>query len=266
MLKTLGIFKLTIRENLRGQILWSSAISGLVLILVMTFLSSAALSHESRIIDVFSYFVSDQMLLLVGIFSGAAICSTDFSARGVAELYIPAGVSRRRLLLTRALGHAINLLFLALALYAIKLILPYLGRHPALPVLKIQVIMFFFGFLKGVTALCIAMFIGSIARPLYSILGTLTLFSFGHLTSTFDSLMGSTNFSQSESQLGFFSSLIYNVFKIWNPNLLVLESARGSWLIPSFESIIISTLWAFGFILISIGFTLVRLNRTDIRG
>ena len=69
MLRVSGVFKITLRENLRGQLLWTSGISGFVLLLLMSTLSGSALTHESRIIDVFSYFISDQLLLLVGIFS-----------------------------------------------------------------------------------------------------------------------------------------------------------------------------------------------------
>ena len=49
MLKTTGIIKLTLRENLRGQLLWTSAISGCILLVLMAVLSGVALSHDHRL-------------------------------------------------------------------------------------------------------------------------------------------------------------------------------------------------------------------------
>jgi hypothetical protein len=266
MLRVSGVFKITLRENLRGQLLWTSGISGFVLLLLMSTLSGSALTHESRIIDVFSYFISDQLLLLVGIFSGASLCSTDFSARGVSELYIPAGVSRHGLLLTRFMAYAIVLLFLASVLYLFKhTVLPFLADNPQQPSIATHLTMFLFSWLKGLTALSIATLLGSVARPLYAILGTLTLFSFGHLTSTFDSLLSSSTLEQAESQIGTVNAFFYSLLKIWNPNLLVVESLQGQWLAPTIESVTVGVLWAVGFIMVSLGLAIVRVNRIDIR-
>lgn len=266
MLRVSGIFKITLRENLSGQLLWTSGISGFVLLLLMSTLSGSALTHESRIIDVFSYFISDQLLLLVGIFTGASLCSTDFCARGVSELYIPAGVSRHGLLLTRVVAYAIVLLFLAGVLYLFKhTVLPLLADNPQQPSVTTHLTMFLFSWLKGLTALSIATLLGSVARPLYAILGTLTLFSFGHLTSTFDSLLSSSNAQQAESQIGAVNAFFYSLLKVWNPNLLIVESVQGEWLVPTIESVAIGVLWAVGFIMASLGLTIARINRIDIR-
>jgi hypothetical protein len=266
MLKTTGIFKLTLRENLRGQILWSSAVAGLVLLLIMGILSGAAISHENRIIDVFSYFVSDVLLLMVALFSGAGICSSDFSARGVAELYIPSGISRTQLLLTRLAGHAIILFLLAIVLYVFKsAVIPFMTDSPKPPNLKIHFFMFIFSWLKAMAALSIAVLLGSLARPLYAILGTLTLFSFGHLTSTFDALLGSTTFDQSEAQISALNRILYGIFKVWNPNLLLVESIQGEWMMPSSNDVVSGVLWAAGFVTLGVGLTAWRINRMDIR-
>ncbi|MBM3381552.1 MAG: hypothetical protein FJY29_03830 [Betaproteobacteria bacterium] len=267
MLRVTGIIGITFKENFRGQILWTSAISGLVLLILVSILSGTALTHENRILDVFSYFATDLLLLLVAIFSGASICTTDFSARGIAELYVPAGVKRHSILFARVAAHATILFLLAACLYLFKTsVLPLLTDFPRPPDVRIHLVMFLFSFLKSCTALCIATFLGSLARPLYAVLGTLTLFSIGHLTSTLDSLLVSTTQEQAQQSLGLVSSLFYSTLKVWNPNLLLVESLRGEWLMPTSAGIGSAFLWATGFALGSLGLALGRISRLDIRG
>jgi hypothetical protein len=266
MLRVAGILGITFKENLRGQVLWTSAIAGLVLLMLVSILSGTALTHENRILNVFSYFIADLLLLFVAIFSGAVICSTDFSARGIAELYVPAGIKRHSILFARVLAHATILALLGVCLYLCKTaLLPLLTDFPSPPLIRVHIVMFLFSFLKSCTALCMATLLGTLARPLYAVLGTLTLFSIGHLTSTLDSLLSSTSQEQAQGSIGLLNSVFYSVLKVWNPNLLVLESIKGEWLMPSMENIFAATLWAMGFCLGSLGLALLRINRLDIR-
>jgi hypothetical protein len=267
MLRVAGILGITFKENLRGQILWTSAIAGLVLLMLVSILSGTALTHENRILDVFSYFIADLLLLFVGIFSGAAICSSDFSARGIAELYVPAGIKRHSILFARVVAHATILILLAASLYLFKsLVLPLLTDFPRPPDMRIHLVMFCYSVLKSITALCLATFLGAMARPLYAVLGTLTLFSIGHLTSTLDSLLTSTTQQHAQDSIGLINSSFYSTLKIWNPNLLVVESIKGEWLMPTPESLGAAILWATGFSLGSLGLALWRVNSIDIRG
>ena len=266
MLKTTGIIKLTLRENLRGQLLWTSAISGCILLVLMAVLSGVALSHEARVIDVVSYFAADQLLLFVALLSGSSICSNDFSSRGIAELYIPAGASRQSVYLARMIAYAAVLLMLAIALFAIKIFaLPGFSEISYGMNLQIQLLMLFYSWLKGISALAIAGLIGSLVRPLYAVLATVTLFSFGHLTSSLDSLVNSgvtLNPGVDVSQTNLF---LLGLLKVWNPNLLVVESARGEWILPPTLQIIQAAAWALSCISISTGLACAKLNKIDLR-
>jgi len=266
MLQTSGIFKLTLRENLRGQVLWTSTLVGSVLLILTGVIGGIALSHENRVVDVFSYFISDQLLLLVGIFSGASLCSNDFSARGMAELYIPAGVSRHALFLARLNAYAFMLLLVSMALYCLKIfLLPQLADVPTALNLKIQCVMIIFSWLKSTTALAIAAFFGCLARPLFASLATLILFSMGHLTSTFDSLLTSAQLSRANDTLGLLYGPLYFALKIWNPSLLTVESLNGEWLIPAGQAILLAISWSAGFILCAVALALFRINSMNIR-
>lgn len=266
MLKTSGIIRLTLRENLRGQLLWLSAIAGSVLLILLTVLSGIALSHESRVIDVFSYFAADQLLLFVAVFSGSTVCATDFSSRGLAELYIPAGASRHSLYIARLFAYAVVLFALAAALFGLKIfILPRLAENPASVNLQIQFTMLFFAWLKSLTALSVAGFMGTLVRPIYSVIATITLFSFGHLTSSFDSLMSAGSALSQDVSAAHNNDFIFGLLKVWNPNLLVVNSARGEWVAPTSADTAQALSWALAFILIPIALAVMRLNRIDVR-
>ncbi|MEN9826881.1 MAG: hypothetical protein RI953_2626 [Pseudomonadota bacterium] len=266
MLKTTGIIKLTLRENLRGQLLWTSAISGCVLLVLMAVLSGVALSHEARVIDIISYFAADQLLLFVALLSGSSICSNDFSSRGIAELYIPAGATRQSVYLARLIAYAAVLLMLATALFALKIFaLPGFSEINYGMNFQIQVLMLFYSWLKGIAALAIAGLLGSLVRPLYAVLATVTLFSFGHLTSSLDSLVNSGIALNPAADLSQTNLLLLGLLKIWNPNLLVLESARGEWIFPPAQQIAQAAAWAICCILISTGLAFARINKIDLR-
>jgi hypothetical protein len=266
MLKTSGIIKLTLLENLRGQLLWASAIAGGLLLFLMATLSGITLSHEARVIDVFSYFAADQLLLFVAIISGSGICATDFSSRGVAELFIPAGVHRNSLYLARFFAFTCMLFTLAIPLFALKIfVLPRLADEMLIIQYKVQLTMFLFAWLKSVTALAISGLLGSLVRPLYAILASITLFSVGHLTSSFDSLLNSPQATLSVAETSKISAFFYSIMKIWNPNLLVVDSVKGEWVQPSFQNILSAILWSCSFILIPAGLTFLRLKRMDLR-
>lgn len=266
MLKTSGIISLTLRENLRSQLLWSSAVGGAVILILVGVLSGIALSHESRVIDVFSYFAADQILLLVAILSGASICVTDFSSRGLAELFVPAGIPRYRLYVARLQAYATLLLALAVQLYALKiLVLPYLADHPKPTPLLTHLSMLFFSWLKSIAALAISAFLGSLVRPLFAVLAAYTLFSFGHLTASFDALLNTAELGQSQEHLSGSSEFLYKLLKVWNPNLLVIDSLKGEWIQPDTMAILTGLLWALGVILISTALAIGRINRLDIR-
>lgn len=266
MLKTLGIFKITLRENLRGQLLWTSAIAGVVILILMGLLSAIALSHENRVIDVFSYFIADQLLLLIGIFSGASLCATDFSSRGIAELYIPAGVPRSHLLLSRLAAHTLVLGLLSVLLFAIKtLLLPQLADNLAATQWPVHGVMLMFSFCKACTALCVATFLGTMVRPLYATLGCLALFSFGHLTATFDTFLMTSSLHQAEAWVSPMNRFLYSLLKVWNPSILVVESVNGEWMMPTARRTASALLWASGFVLTTLSLSIFRVNKTDIR-
>ncbi|MEN9808495.1 MAG: hypothetical protein RLZZ488_62 [Pseudomonadota bacterium] len=266
MLKTSGIIRLTLRENLRGQLLWVSATAGSVLLILLSVLSGVALSHESRVIDVFSYFAADQLLLLLAVFSGSSICSTDFSSRGLAELYIPAGASRLSLYIARLFAYAVVLLALATVLFGLKIfILPRLSENQESVSFYIQFNMLFFAWLKSLTALSVAGFMGTLVRPIYSTIATITLFSFGHLTASFDTLMSAGTALNQDISAAHNGGILYWLLKIWNPNLLIVNSTRGEWIAPTPADTAQALSWALAFILIPIACAVIRLNRIDVR-
>jgi hypothetical protein len=266
MLKTSGIIKLTLRENLRGQILWTSGLAGIVLLILTAALSGIALTHENRVIDVFGYFAADQLLLLIAIYSGASICQTDFSSRGLAELYIPAGLPRHILYFARLMAFATVLAALATAFFALKtLVLPHLAESPKGIDYSIQFTMMIYSWLKSLAALCLAGFLGCLVRPLFAVLGTLTLFSFGHLTSSFDSLLSAASAVRSAEALSESGRTFYFVFKIWNPNLLVVESLKGEWIQPTWIQFLQGLSWSASCICIFSALAIVRLQKIDLR-
>lgn len=266
MLKTSGIIKLTLRENLRGQLLWTSAIVGVILLTISALMSGIALTREFRVIDVFSYFAADQLLTVVALLSGSSVCSIDFSARGLGELFIPSGTPRSSIYLARLSAHATVLLALSIAFFCMKaFLLPLFAEFPKETDLNIQLTMFLFSWFKSLTVLAIAGFLGSLVRPLFSILGTFTLFSFGHLTAAFDSLLNTSQALNSSGEMSQTSKALYLVLKIWNPNLLIVNSSKGEWLQPSGAEITLGLSWALSFIFLSFALTSLGVRKIDLR-
>lgn len=266
MLKISGVLTLTLREHLRGQLMWTTGFVSVLLLLLVALLSGVALSHENRVLDVFSYYINDQVLLFIGIFSGAAIFTQDFSARGIAELLIPSGYPRHLILLVRMLGFVIVLCMLALFIFSIKsFLLPLLTDFPQAANYRVHMFMFFLSLLKSISGLTVATLLGCVARPIFAVLATITLYSVGQITASFDSLMHSANHTTPSEELGFLSTILYKVFSIWNPGILVLESVHGQWVIPDPQSLMAACVWATGVILLSGGLAMLSVSRADIK-
>lgn len=266
MLKISGVLTLTLREHLRGQLLWTTGFVSVLLLLLVALLSGSALTHENRVLDVFSYYINDQVLLFIAIFSGAAIFTQDFSARGIAELLIPSGYPRHLILLVRMLGFVIVLCMLALFIFAIKsFLLPLLTDFPQAGNHRAHMFMLLLSLLKSIAGLTVATLLGCLARPIFAVLATITLFSVGHITASFDSLIHSANNSVPMEELGFLSASFYKIFSFWDPGILVLESVRGQWVIPDSQSLLAAGVWAAGVILFSGGLAMLSVSRADIK-
>ena len=266
MIKMRGVLTLTLREHLRGQIVWVSCFVSALLLLIATLFSGTALTHESRVLDVFSYFISDQILLFLSIFAGAGICSQDFSSRGIAELLIPSGYSRSALLFVRILGFAIILLAVASIIFSINtFLLPQFAEFPRTPDRRAHFTMFLFSYLKSLSGLSVATLIGCTTRPVFAVLGTVTLFSIGHLTASLDTLLNSAGSLTTSNELSLLSIFFYKLFSFWNPGLLVLESVRGEWILPDIQTLTAALLWAAGVIFTSVGMALLAVSRINIK-
>jgi len=266
MLRIRGILTLTLKEHLRGQLIWISGFVSILLLLLATLLSGVALTHEARVLDVFSYYFTDQILLFLAIFSGAGICNQDFSSRGIAELLIPSGYSRYSILIVRMLAFAIILLAVAIVIFSINsFLLPNFVEYPRSPERLAHLTMFFLSYLKSLSGLSVATLIGCFTRPVFAVLGAITLYSVGHLTASLDTLLNAVGNSAASSDLGVLNEIFYKLFSFWNPGLLVLESVRGEWILPDLQSLSIAFLWAAGVILTSVGMTLLALSRIDIK-
>lgn len=265
-MKHTGILKLTLREHLRGQIFWVGGFVGILLLLLISLISGIALTHENRILDVFSYYVNDQILLFIAIFLGANLYSQDFNARGLAELLIPAGISRQSILLVRMFGFFVILLAIGAFIFGLKsFLLPRFADFPQAVNYPAHAFMLLLSVLKSTSALTVATLIGCLTRPVFAILATLTLYSVGHLTASFDSLLSSANAANTTEHISPFMMAMYQVFSFWNPNVLVLESARGEWILPSTGSLFHSFVWAAGVILVATGLALSKVSRSDIK-
>jgi ABC-type transport system involved in multi-copper enzyme maturation permease subunit len=266
MLRIKGILILTLREHLRGQLLWVSAFVSVLLLLLATFLSGVALTHEARVLDVFSYYAIDQILIFLGIFAGASIFSQDFSSRGIAELLIPSGYSRQTILIVRVLGFALILLSVAFLLFTLKsFLLPFFAEFPQAPNRTAHLVMFLFSYLKSVAGLLVATFIGCLTRPVFAVLGAITLFSLGHLTASLDTLFAAGEGIQSTNNMSALSAALYQLFSFWNPGVLVLESFKGEWVLPNTETFVSAFLWAAGVVLVSLVAAVTALTRVDIK-
>lgn len=266
MLRIKGIFILTLREHLRGQILWVSGFVSVLLLLLAAFFSGVALTHEARVLDVFSYYAIDQILMFLGIFAGASIFNQDFSSRGIAELLIPSGYSRQTILLVRMLAFSLILLSVAFLLFTIKsFLLPSFADFPQAPNRTAHLVMFLFSYLKSITGLSVATFIGCLTRPVFAVLGAITLFSVGHLTASLDSLLNAGEEFQSTDSMNALSAALYQLFSFWNPGVLVLDSFKGEWILPNAETFASACLWATGVVLISLSAAIASLKMTDIK-
>jgi ABC-type transport system involved in multi-copper enzyme maturation permease subunit len=222
---------LTWRENLKGQILWIGFGAGLLVLLATGVLSGAALSHQDRLLDVSTYFLIDATVFLTALFLGSTLFSRDFCNRGLAEILIPAGVSRSRLYLGRLIGHATMLAPLCFFLFAFRAIPVFLGEGTLKTLTYTSLIMTFFCTFKAILALHVAAFLGITTRPVIALLGSLAFFLFGHFSSGISGVQGLSQ--DGDYWLSQHLALLYKFFRIWNPNFLLLESWQGAWESPT---------------------------------
>lgn len=233
--------KLTWRENLKGQILWIGFGAGVLVLLLAGALSSVAMDHQDRLLDVSSYFLVDAVALLTALFLGASLFPRDFCNRGLAELLVPRGVSRARLFLGRLVGHGTLLVGLTLFLFAFRAIPVFLSESRLGAFGTTALVMAGFSSLKAILAVCVAAFFGVWVRPVLALLASLGLFLLGHFSSGVSGLRGLVE--SPDAPVSPFLTFLLGVFRIWNPNFLVLESWRGAWESPGAQELLMRVGW-----------------------
>lgn len=233
--------KLTWRENLKGQILWIGFGAGVLVLLLAGVLASVAMDHQDRLLDVASYFLVDAVALLTALFLGASLFPRDFCNRGLAELLVPRGVSRARLFLGRLAGHGTLLLGLTVFLFAFRAIPMFLSESRLGAFDQSALVMAAFSSLKAMLGVCVAAFFGVWVRPVLALLASLGLFLFGHFSSGVSGLRGLVE--SPDAPVSPLLAFLLKLFRVWNPNFLVLESWRGAWETPSAGELALRVAW-----------------------
>lgn len=245
-MKPISILRMTAYENYTGQVLWIGAAIGLVTLIMISLVSDAALSHQSRLVDVGSYFIVDLVSFITSVFMGANIYSRDFSNRGIAEVAIPGGLGRTSLILWRLSSHAVCIFVFVLFLLFCRLLSFVLSGSLPDNLLYNSLIMTLFTALKSVLGLYLAAFLGCFTRPVISLIGTVAIFAVGHFSAGINAVQGLIGENNS---LGPTEVYLFKMLKIWNPNLLVLESLKGAWEVISTSELLHRLGWGLGTII-----------------
>ncbi len=234
---------ITAHENSKGQVFWIGMGVAVLLLLFVLFLADTSHSFQSRMLETGSYFLCDLVAFLTATWLGSAQYSRDFSNRGLAELCIPAGISRESLLAWRLAGQAFCLAALCACLGVVRLGAVLVMEHQLTSVqVEEALVMFLFAFLKSCLALTAAAFMGTVTRPLIAVLAVLGLFALGHFGGSVSGVQGIAE-DQGGVPLSPIASALFSIFRFWNPNLLVLDSFSGTWDHPDVLDVCARLLW-----------------------
>lgn len=225
-MKAKGILKLSFHETLNAQAIWISLFVAGFMVIGSSLVSEVALTHQLRLLDTSSYFFIDVILFVTSVFIGAQIFHKDYSNRGIAEIAIPSGLKRESLMFWRLVTFGGSLIILTFILFLLRSLGFVLADVFPENYIKFSFIMFMFVSLKSCIALTVGACLGIFTRPIIAILGTLALFSVGHTSS---GLTGIRAFSPEEGLVSPTMQAMIKIFRIWNPNFLVLESLQGKW-------------------------------------
>lgn len=261
-MKPASIFKLTIYENISGQIFWISFFVAALLLFMLALISDLALTHQARMLDAASYFAIDIISFLTASMLGSQLFSRDFSNRGLAEIAIPSGMSRSSLLLSRLSSHIFTMTCIVVSLMIVRLFSLYITGSLHSQGIQSTLQMFGFVTLKMALACSVATFLGCHTRPAISLLGTLSLFAFGHFSS---GLSGVKALSEGEGNLiSPTMSFLLQALRIWNPNFLILESLGGKWEHPAAPEYLMRLAWGAAALCFFVVFAMISVRRKDI--
>ncbi|MCA2958955.1 MAG: hypothetical protein IOD12_01795 [Silvanigrellales bacterium] len=238
---SLRLCVLTWLENLRGQVVWIACGVGVLILCAVAVLSGAALSHQERLLDVSTYFFIDATLFLTALFMGSQVFPRDFSNRGLAEILVPGGFPKSLLFLSRMAGHATLLVALGLVLFLFRHAAFALADSSVAASIAVTPLMLILSALKLTLTLCVSAFFGIHTRPVVAMLGTLALFLFGHFSSGVSGLRGLAD--DPERLVSGELAFLFQFFRIWNPNFLVLESFQGVWESPPGSELALRVAW-----------------------
>lgn len=252
---------MTAHENYRGQILWISASIGFIMLLLVALGSESALNHQSRLVDVSSYFLIDIVSLVTGAFMGSFLYSRDFSNRGIAELAIPNGLSRIQLFAWRWVSNAACLFLFAAVMYAVRLLTFWLAATTTPQLIASTGLMLLLTSLKATLAFTMAAMLGSFARPVIALMGSIGLFGIGHFSAGLHGLQGMLDETRVLSP---FEEFLFKTLKVWNPNHLTLESFRGAWETPTAQEILLRCGWGFAAIAFFLCVACVGIRNRDV--
>jgi hypothetical protein len=252
-----SLFKMTAHENYKGQILWMATGVGLITLTLMALVSESAINHQSRLVDVASYFLVDIVSMITAMFVGSFLYSRDFSNRGIAELAIPSGISRIQLFFWRWLAHSLCLFLFLATLYLVRLLAFAIAASSTPTLLSDTALMFLFSTLKSILAFTLAASLGCFARPVIALIGSVGLFAIGHFSAGLQGIHGMIEDSRLITP---FENFLYKSLRVWNPNALSLESLKGSWEQPGLAELALRCGWGLAAIamFLSIAFLAVR--------
>ncbi len=222
----LSLFKMTAHENYKGQVLWVAVAIGFITLALMALMSESAINHQSRLVDVASYFLVDIVAVITATFMGSFLYSRDFSNRGIAELAIPSGLSRVRLFFWRWFSHSVCLFLFVTVLYGVRLLSFWIAASSTPTLVRDTLLMVLLTSFKSILAFSLAACLGCFARPVIALVGCIGIFAIGHFSSGLQGVQGMLDESRLISP---FEAFLYKVLRVWNPGLLTLESLKGAW-------------------------------------
>jgi hypothetical protein len=261
-MKPASIFKLTLYENINGQIFWISFFVAAILLFMLALISDLALTHQARMLDAASYFSIDIISFLTASMLGSQLFFRDFSNRGLAEIAIPSGMSRSSLLLSRLCSHIFTMTCIVAILMMVRIFSLYITN--SLQAQEFQSTLHMFGFvtLKMALACSVATFLGCHTRPAISLLGTLSLFAFGHFSSGISGVKALTE--DAGSLISPTMAFLLQALRIWNPNFLILESMGGKWENPAFSEYLMRFGWGTSAVFFFVALAMISVRRKDI--
>ena len=257
-----SILNLTQHENYRGQVFWTGGLLLVFLMIVTILFSESTLSYRNHMVSSLSYSLIDVAITFMSLLIGSQIFIHDFTNRGIAEITIPRGISRAKLLTWRVFSHYLSLLLFCAVFYVFRFLIMSFFLGSAHDPVETHFQMFCFSYLKATLAFSMATLLGIHTKPPIAILAVIGLLAAGHFSSGITSLSGDIN--PDEALHSPIARALLTFFKIWNPNNLVIEGFENTWEPISSSFFIQRFLWGLFATISFLSVAILSISRKDI--